>query len=619
MSKIKTVSESSVSGNDSESAMSADSDDDSDAISAKIYKNKGVEKAAEKQESQVIQAVNKMDSPDFQESVATEMKTATEEIGKGDEMPGDAKTETPTVEKVDISHAKALGKMPKKEVVRLEMQVRRVEQKELTTKANAQAECKKAKHKVRDDDGSASQEARMKAADAAIKFCEASDKAVKEMEAEDEKHIGETVAKEAKKYGLKVSKVGGDSAEADSKDSKPTTAVEAEDAVFKSNIGVAADEMSDPKAGTKLAKHEAMAKQLDKKLDESKATIVKNLSEQNAKVEAQCSKARASINALSGKKKADARAAKLERAIAFCKKAEAILSAEKKKDFQGLEDVREKEYKSLGLESPQSAALKKEAEAEAKAHPEKVIAMDKEMVKISKEEEANANSQAEKQEKKEGFVDGAAPVSEDQEADKDQVVTQMSKSEDTMKVKVAVMCKQMQDKVETLTNPKKQAKSMKEATAFCLKAKGLLAKQVKKDEAALGSGMKQEATMDKEDSKQAQKARIMKAEEAATSAESHLKKASEDQIAKRTKELKKATGAKIEDLAYKREQAIAEESIKKRAAMAPKKPETAEEQKKIHEELANNKHAQKIMKSLMANKKALAMIEDVLSEFEAMA
>ena len=40
---------------------------------------------------------------------------------------------------------------------------------------------------MRDIEGTASQEERSKAAEAAIKFCEATDKAVREMEAEDNK------------------------------------------------------------------------------------------------------------------------------------------------------------------------------------------------------------------------------------------------------------------------------------------------------------------------------------------------------------------------------------------------------------------------------------------------
>jgi len=618
-SKIKTVSESSVSGNDSESAMSDDSDDG--LVTSKVYKTKSMEKTAQKQESQVIKAVKEAVTPDFEEEVATEMKTATDEIGKGDEMAGQGKTEKPMVEKVNPSQAKPLGKMPKKEVVKLETKVQKVEQSEAETKATAAEECKKAKHKVRDIEGTASQEERSKAAEAAIKFCEATDKAVREMEAEDNKKIGEMASKEAQKYGLKVSKVSDSHSKA--VNDHTTTAVAAETKVFKKNIGShAADDMSDPKAGTKVAKNEAMAKALDKKLDESKATIVKNLSEQKAKVDAQCAKAKASIKAMGGSpSKADARAAKLEKAIAFCKKAEGILAAEKKKDFKGLEDVKEKEYKSLGLKTSKEKAMETKAKAEATAHPEKVIAMDKEIVKISEEEEDKANDEAEKQEKKAGFVDGAAHEKETSgpaKADLEVATTTMAKSEDDMKVKVAQMCKQMKDKVENVKDPKKQAKSMKEATAFCQKGKELLKQQVKKDEAALAAAGIQ-TKVSKEDSKAAKKARIIAAEEAATKAETHIKKANEERIAKKTKELKDAEGAKIEDLAFQREKEIAEENIKKRAALPKPKPETPEEEKKIKEELAQNKEASKIMKNLVSNKKALAMIEDVLSEFEAMA
>ena len=141
---------------------------------------------------------------------------------------------------------------------------------------------------------------------------------------------------------------------------------------------------------------------------------------------------------------------------------------------------------------------------------------------------------------------------------------------------------------------------------------------MKKDEAALAAAGIQ-TKVSKEDSKAAKKARIIAAEEAATKAETHIKKANEERIAKKTKELKDAEGAKIEDLAFQREKEIAEENIKKRAALPKPKPETPEEEKKIKEELAQNKEASKIMKNLVSNKKALAMIEDVLSEFEAMA
>jgi hypothetical protein len=333
----------------------------------------------------------------------------------------------------DDAPAKAVGAMPAHVVEELKQGVESVEANEKRNKDEAEKACASAKAKIRDQEGDQSMQARKASIDIAMKFCHEGEESINKQEMQDGKVLGKIIKRTAQKYGLKAVKVGKAShAEDEHLGETPSSSdVSAERKLFDKTLGSEGIHVAD-KQGLTDAKNEALEKALHAKLGKAKARIDAQLAGQTKKVKAACEKAK---NTVLTSNDSATRMAHLHKALKFCKKANAMLAQEKKQDYAVLKKVKNRVTKKFIIN-----AHHKHLRTPA------VVAASK---KVDLKKEA-------------------------------------AKEEGAMSAKVASMCAAMKTKAQAVKAAKREV-AVQQATAFCKKARGLLAKQAAMNVAAMKS------------------------------------------------------------------------------------------------------------------------------------
>jgi len=613
---VAKAEEKSSSQSDSDSA-SDDGSDDSSVDLTKYAKDKKAMAKADKKNNKVKQLINNNEDA---ADKAIKSWQASEDAADDSESKDAVVTKAEdAVKQIDDHKSKAVkvqavGKMPAKVANNLETEVHKYTSGEDADMKKAKLLCHMARKKVRDDDGAESTSQRKKAVQIAIKFCSDASKSVQTEVDSNDKAISKLAENAAKQYDLEVVKLKkSKKKKADSKVAK------AEKNLFKQHIGKEGA-VATTEEGLKDAKGEAMKKELHKQLEAAKVKVNKQMKKDEETVKKACKAAKAKINDLHGKNKADARAARLEKAIKFCRKAHSVIDKEKKTDYAtiakiqqqenaGIEkDVDEEETKKGRETSEEATASEEAAQKGADVGPnddpaKSKIKPSKAALKAAKQE--IAKDEAKDQKKITDPLDVHLFGKSDAKRTDKQTKTQ---------AKAVAMCKRMKGKVQGMTSGTARVMAKHQAVDFCQSAKTLITKQTEAGKKTLKAGQAKAHKLSHKVDKLTKKQKILAMEKAATAQSDKIDKKQHDDIEAKKKALKAKAEQKIEKLALERERNIAIARMKKK-----KKHVTYMKKSAVKKQLKTNKECERVMANLKAMHKNTMAIDAVLGDFELMA
>jgi len=368
----------------------------------------------------------------------------------------------------DITSVHKTGHMPRTIVGALKHEYHALKAQKQEEDHKADIMCRMAKKKVRDTAGVTTPAMRVKAVEAAIRFCHQTKRAAKQEEKANNKKLDSLVRTEGARYGLKVVKMKHQPSNVanvkhDRITMQPSKAsVEEEEKMFHKAIGKQADFASDKNAlheAMREAEHHALKGQVRR----MKAKINKSLSGQQKKADILCALTKKRIAQLGGAGKAAERDKHLQQALKICHASQAVLARERKADYAALNRV-------TGMARKWNA--KHGNKQKVKHEMTKKEAM---MTKKNKAEPVK------KVKKNTGHI---------------------GQIESSVRARAMTMCEILKRKVRKLGAEKAEVRALalRQAKAFCKKANDLVAKEVALDNAALeaskkkAKGLKRKAT-----------------------------------------------------------------------------------------------------------------------------
>jgi len=450
--------------------------------------------------------------------------------------------------------------IPADEVKKLQAAASSMKQAEADTQAKADKICKLAKqHALGGPQSLLSVSERIQATEIAVDYCKAAEHAVKQQVVNDENVMTKIVRKTAKKYGLKVQVVRSPKGDATSQPFKTAT----------------------PYKATDQLKHQATKVEKN-----AEASIDDKIAGQEAKIAPACKLAKSQ---LASSTLPASRKAALDKALDFCKNSKAMIVGEKKQMYDAIHKAAQEALKKYALHIP--AAPKVAAQPSV---------LPKNTLKVKSLQKPSLTA----------------------------TMGKIKQLKNGMLSKAAVECHSMWDKVRKMEHNgdftghvQAQRTLVQEAKQFCVKAKTVVAKEMKVDTADLKVGLGAMKHFKKQSQALRHQAATKDTQQAAEAlARYNVLRNAEKKRRAMSRKLKtnkqdQANFERIQTLAKAKLSTVKAQAAKDKLAL---KNMTPAQKAALEKTMQTNEHCKSILKNLQALRTVMSLLEDTLGQFDAM-